>query len=652
MPQVSVVMPVYNARPYLSDAIESVLGQVLGDFELIIVNDGSSDGSAEVIDRYAKADSRIVVVHQANQGIVSALNNGISRARGPFLARMDSDDIAMPMRFAHQVGFLRDHPDYVLVGSRVQCIDRKRRVVAEDFLLNSHEELEASLLRGCSPVAHPSVMIRREAVVAAGGYRREFQLAEDFDLWLRLLDVGRLYNLPEVLLKYRIHPTSLTSSRWAECVQATRNALLQACERRGVGVPPIWMATAGASLPPAKRDPQMALARRALVSGHYRNAVQISWERLRHWPLSSECLLTGALVLGGALGRVAVRRWYHLSGNKVWVSGAGLDRATGMKPTASVREFVSVVMPVHNGMPYLKEAVLSILDQTLPAFELIVVDDGSTDATLQVLEELQRADPRIHIVRQAKCGIVAALNRGVAEAKGEYVARMDADDIAMPNRLARQEEFLRGHPECVAVGSRTLSIDPDGIPICIEFRAIEHEAIDARHLKGICSMAHPSVMFRKNAFLRVGCYRNGFVTAQDLDLWLRMAETGRLANLPEVLLKYRIRPGSHSAERSHLKRTLLRRMLTDAYERRRLKMAVPEEPVDSRVAMGTPREFFSYCARKAILDGTWHDAVVLAKKAARQSGHATWREWSTLVLARLGPAGRVMLRGWYGLQML
>jgi glycosyltransferase involved in cell wall biosynthesis len=199
-------MPVYNAERFVSDAIESILGQTMKDFEFLILDDGSTDGSLCIMRRYADEDARVRVISRPNTGIVGALNEMIGEARGELIARMDADDVARADRFELQVRFLEENPDCVLVGSRVLVIDSDGDPLAVLPTPLSHEEIENGLLnfRG-QLVHHPATMIRRQSLLKIGGYRPECREAEDLDLFLRLAEIGRIVNLVEPLLNYREH---------------------------------------------------------------------------------------------------------------------------------------------------------------------------------------------------------------------------------------------------------------------------------------------------------------------------------------------------------------------------------------------------------------------------------------------------------------
>lgn len=207
MPSVTVVMPVYNGERYLREAIASVLAQTFRDFEFLILDDGSTDRSAEMVEAYR--DPRIRLIRQAtHRGLVETLNQGFAIAGGQFVARMDADDRARPQRLERQVKRMQDDDRIGLVGCGVEVIDAHgRRRPRFRLVADSHELVCWQLLfENC--IAHSSVMVRREAVMQIGGYRQG-SWSEDYDLWVRMSRCYRMVQLPEVLQQYRLHPDSV-----------------------------------------------------------------------------------------------------------------------------------------------------------------------------------------------------------------------------------------------------------------------------------------------------------------------------------------------------------------------------------------------------------------------------------------------------------
>jgi glycosyltransferase involved in cell wall biosynthesis len=209
-------------------------------------------------------------------------------------------------------------------------------------------------------------------------------------------------------------------------------------------------------------------------------------------------------------------------------------------------------MPAYDAQRFVAEAVSSVLASTFRDLELLLLDDGSSDGTIDQATRAAGADDRLRVISLPHGGVAAARNAGLAHARGELVANLDADDVMDRERLARQVAFLDAHPECVAVGSRVLAIDTAGRPIRVLIRHFTHEEIDDAHLNGLAgSLGNPAATFRREAALRAGGYSSELrATGEDHDFWLRMAEIGRLANLPEVLTLYRVHDANTSIART------------------------------------------------------------------------------------------------------
>ena len=233
-PVVSALMSVYNGERFLAAAIHSILGQTLGDLELIVVDDGSTDGTLALLQAFAATDSRVRVVSRANTGISRALNEGLALARGEFVAKMDADDVSLPDRFAKQVDFLRKHPDVVVVGGGWQVIDEADRLLTTLNGPLDDAAIQAHALRGHAPITHSCAMMRRAALQQIGGYDVDFSCALDLDLWLRIGEVGRLANLPDTVLRFRLHGGSVSETKRYEQRRLARVACERAYARRGV----------------------------------------------------------------------------------------------------------------------------------------------------------------------------------------------------------------------------------------------------------------------------------------------------------------------------------------------------------------------------------------------------------------------------------
>ena len=209
--QIDVLMTAYNADRTLSASLSSVLAQTCHSFRAIIINDGSTDGTAAILDEFARQDSRIQVVHQQRAGIVTTANRGLAMCEAEFVARMDADDISFPDRLQQQLDYLRAHPDCVAVSGACYHIDESGRRTGYIVTLDPPDRADPFATPSREPyIMHTFLMARREAMQQIGGYRYA-DFAEDTDLYWRLQEVGRLGLMPEILGEYRVHPQSVSS---------------------------------------------------------------------------------------------------------------------------------------------------------------------------------------------------------------------------------------------------------------------------------------------------------------------------------------------------------------------------------------------------------------------------------------------------------
>lgn len=212
-PQITVLMPAYNAADYIGEAIASVLAQTFTDFELLIVNDGSTDDTVAIINSFR--DDRIVLINQPNAGVAAALNTGLKHARAPYIARFDADDVCYPQRLEKQLGFLLHNPDYIMVGSDVDYIQENGDFMFHfHCIAHTHQQIIDKLYFYC-PFVHPAVMYKKESICQEGGYPTHAHNFEDYLLWTQLAKAGKLYNIPEALIKYRLNSSSVTmDEKW------------------------------------------------------------------------------------------------------------------------------------------------------------------------------------------------------------------------------------------------------------------------------------------------------------------------------------------------------------------------------------------------------------------------------------------------------
>jgi glycosyltransferase involved in cell wall biosynthesis len=203
MPTVSVIMSVYNEEATIAEAIESIIVQTYTNWELIIVNDCSTDSSPEIVRRYARKQDRIRILENEHRlGLAASLNKGIKAARGEYIARMDGDDFSYRERLEKQATFMIDNPVVDVLGAGAELIDGNGKTLANVNLPETHDELSADIHRFC-PFFHPSVIMRREFLKRSGGYNERLRRGQDFDLWSRMCRKATFHNLQEPLIRYQ-----------------------------------------------------------------------------------------------------------------------------------------------------------------------------------------------------------------------------------------------------------------------------------------------------------------------------------------------------------------------------------------------------------------------------------------------------------------
>jgi glycosyltransferase involved in cell wall biosynthesis len=231
MPKVSVVMSVYNSAPYLKESIESILYQAFTDFEFIIIDDGSSDRSWEILTEYENRDQRVrVFKNEENIGLTKSLNKGLKLAQGEYIARQDADDVAFPERFEKQVALLDKHSEVVLTSCDIEVIDSEGHSVAKHQRACEPELVAWYLLFYNHLAGHSQVMFRRKSVEDLGGYCETYRYCQDYELWCRLVKVGDIVILPEVLQQQRLHSKSISFEKSS---QQTTYALSQSSHNIG-----------------------------------------------------------------------------------------------------------------------------------------------------------------------------------------------------------------------------------------------------------------------------------------------------------------------------------------------------------------------------------------------------------------------------------
>lgn len=224
LPTISVILPIYNCELYIKEAVDSVLNQTFTDFELIIIDDCSTDSTLKIIKSYQ--DSRIKLIEkEKNSGYTDSLNMAIKLAKGEYIARMDGDDICFPNRFESQIEFLQKNKDCALCGTGIKFIGSDKT----QFHPSNHDEIKVKLCFSNS-FFHPTIMAKKE-ILLDNLYDKNFEPAEDYDLWTRLIFKVKMSNLPELLLNYRVHENQISNYKNDVQLNASAKSQLKMFQR-------------------------------------------------------------------------------------------------------------------------------------------------------------------------------------------------------------------------------------------------------------------------------------------------------------------------------------------------------------------------------------------------------------------------------------
>jgi len=423
-PRVSVIIPVYNGEKFLEEAIKSVFNQGYDNLECIVVDDGSTDGSAAI----AKKFGQIIYLHQENACVAAARNRGVQKASGDYLAFLDADDIWDLKKLATQISYMEENQDmdYSVTKHSLFLAEGVRKLPAWVRTRQYKQEMVAYI---------PSALVVRKPVFeAVGNFDETYRIGDDSDWFLRAKDAGLKLGIVEQTLLYkRVHPQCLSSQ-----AELTSKELLKSVK---------------ASLLRAK----------------------------------------------------------------------SVDR-------------VSVIVPVYNGEKYLKEALDSILGQSTRPFEVLVIDDGSTDSTAEIVRQYGE---RIHYIRRNNGGAAVARNDGIKNAGGDYLAFLDADDYWDRKKLTLQLREIKkpGAANMIFGMNAQFYSSETGEDFRQRYQCPSHPT------KG----AHPgTLLMKREDFLKVGLFSTKYKAGEFIEWYQRAKEAGLTsAFLPEVLMYRRIHPLNH-----------------------------------------------------------------------------------------------------------
>lgn len=602
IPKVSVIMSVYNGGRYLRKAIDSILNQTFQDFEFIIIDDASTDSTSDMLSQYR--DDRIRVYRNPHQmGVYKSVNFGLKRALGEYIARMDADDISLPQRLERQKKFLDENHNYALVGSRFYIMDESGQILAEEKLPLTNEEIQKRLLVG-NCFGQGTVMFRRDCVEKLGFYNEQFKYAADYDLWLRMSEQYELCNLNEFLCKWRRHCKGISQAHRAEQDRFAEMAKAQAAKRRMRNLFQnlskeqqefiAYLETELeekqdraekdshiAALEATIHEKELALSRIYNSSGWKALLVYYKW---RDIIFRKNCRTPKTTKSQNICQNEKHKREFFV----------GIDDVAG--PCEQIRNctrrlikrflpkkiqiciklaifwffyrnknkkhkiiintkkpFISIVIPVYNHATFLRQSLESTLNQDYDNYEVVAVDDFSTESEVrEILSEFSISYKKLRVFyNKTNIGISETLNRAIINARGDYIAFLDCDDFLPNYAIKRAAAAISENKSKRYFYSSRTNVDATGKEIeKVSFIDREQKNYLKELLKGMFT-DHLKIV-RKDCFLEVGLLDNQYRFAQDYEFALRCAfkyPTG-FAYINDNLYFHRVHPEQMSSKKS------------------------------------------------------------------------------------------------------
>lgn len=469
-PRVSVIMPAFNAGDYLKQAIDSVIKQTCQDFEIIVVNDGSTDGgrTRSIALSYGE---RIRYIEQENMGVGGALNTGIKAMRGEFFSWLSHDDLFLPQKIERQLavydGLMRR--DVVLYSNYglIDAHDNITAKVAMEAIVGRRPEL--AIVRGC--INGCTVLVPREAFQQIGGFDKRLRYTQDYDVWNRMRKKFGFVLQPEILVLTRQHPEQ------------------------------------------ASRHPQASAECNAL----WRNVID------------SYSVVERAFLAGSSY---KFFREMH-----EFLSAASYDDASNYAADLTTQSIastlVSVIIPFFNEVALTKRALESVLGQTHQKFEVLLIDDGSSEDDSE-LRDIAASDPRVRIVRKENGGAASARNLGLALARGEYIAFLDCDDTFLPQKIETQLRVMQESGSLISHTSYIISY-PERRTDQAVVRSGRQTGKLYPEIISSCAIATPCVMIHR-ALVRSGFrFLEAIRRGEDTILWAQIAQYYNVLGIDEPL---------------------------------------------------------------------------------------------------------------------
>ncbi len=509
-PQVSVIIPAYNGSRYISQAVESVLSQTDCHFEVIVVDDGSTDNTNAILQHYS---DRIRYFSQKNQGVAAARNRGIQEAKAEIIALLDQDDIFLPHKLAEQTACFQKFPEVGLVNSGWRLINREGYNISEIEPWHNLPDLDLQTLIIHSPILPSAIMFRRTWWEKIGGFNSRFNGVDDAEFVWQLAARGcQAIWLPKITVEYRQHHQTVSHQKAVERAETVIVAQNNFFSQKGLSDAVIQLEK------PARYEELTWLAWHLYHTNHYQSMAEFLHKSLAY---TSDTI---PIVISDWIKRFsgncqAYGYQLHLESFRKLPQWQQL--ISSLLPSNLPK--VSVIIPAYNCENYIEQAVKSVLEQTYTDYEVIVIDDGSTDNTKNILSPYLDI---IQYVYQSNQGAAKARNKGCQIAQGELLAFLDGDDFFTPNKLAEQVKVFEQDATIDLVQSGWMVVNKTGENLVdvLPWKNAPELNLETWVLH---KCVRPSaLMIRKICWKKVGGFDHSYPPTEDLDFVLRLALMG------------------------------------------------------------------------------------------------------------------------------
>ena len=549
-PKVSVIIPTYNRAYCIERAVNSALSQTYHDYEIIVIDDGSTDTTRDILKKY---DHRITHIYQPNRGISNARNHGIRLSKGKYIAFLDSDDTWIPEKLAIQVKLLEDDSKLGIVCSKMIILDNLGNecgIKPEDRTGNNFKELIE--IGGDLPTS--SVMTRRECFDKVGMFDESLAMMEDFEMWVRIASQYDIYFFNEKILAYYYqHDHQITKNKIL--VYESYIQLQEKLFHQYNTVPDFPNRVINNRI----ANNEYVLSRIYFNHKTYVTSFNLLIDSLKRCPLvglqfinKSDSTAVKCLKFIKPYGYFIVSIYCNFFPLKNSRSDEVKEIAvqnTEIKTALPDKGKVSVIIPSYNCRKYIRESIESILNQTFKNYEIIVIDDGSVDNTKEVLEPyIARGDVQYYY--QENGGISKARNYGISKASGEYILILDADDKIMPNTMAETvASMIKNNSKWVIVDYLRVENEHENV-----IRAVLPN-LDNPFMDILWNTPqYRGIMYDKKSLQEIGCYDPAQRIYEDWDLYVRLLKRNiPFSYVPQGLYRYQIRSGSLTKKESILR---------------------------------------------------------------------------------------------------